>query len=55
MKAWKILQLVGVLILLAGVAVRVGTGEIYGTAMILLGAVAFAVGRIGAWLRSDRP
>lgn len=55
MKAWKIVQLVGVLLLLFGVVVRVGAGEMYGTALAFVGAVIFAVGRIGAWLRSDQP
>jgi hypothetical protein len=55
MKAWKIAQLVGVLTLLVGVVLRVGTGEIAGTAMMMLGAIVFAVGRVGAWLKSDKP
>ena len=39
MKAWKILQIVGVLLLLVGVVVRVG-GEFYGMHMALLGNAA---------------
>lgn len=54
MNAWKITQLVGVLLLLIGVVVRVG-GQIDGTAVALLGLVLFAVGRIGGWLKSDGP
>jgi len=55
MKAWKILQLVGVLVLLLGVIVRAGTGEYYGTGLAVLGVLLFAIGRIGGWLRSDQP
>ena len=53
MKAWKILQIVGVLLLLVGVVVRVG-GEFYGMHMALLGLLMFVVGRLGAWLKSDK-
>jgi hypothetical protein len=55
MKAWKIVQIVGVLLLLLGVVMLVGTVEMYGTALIMVGAIAFAVGRVGVWLKSDRP
>jgi len=54
MRNWKITQIVGVLVLLVGVVVRVG-GEIYGTLIALLGLVVFVVGRIGTWLKSDKP
>ena len=52
MKALKIAQIIGVLILLIGVVVRVG-GEFYGMHLALLGLLTFVVGRIGAWLKSD--
>lgn len=55
MKAWKITQLVGFLILIVGVIIRAGTGEYYGTGLTLLGVIVFAAGRVGAWLKSDRP
>lgn len=54
MRNWKIAQIVGVLVLLLGVVVRVG-GEIYGTGIALLGLLVFVAGRVGAWLRSDKP
>lgn len=54
MRNWKIAQIVGVAVLLIGVVVRVG-GEIYGTHLALLGLLVFVVGRIGAWLKSDKP
>lgn len=54
MKAWKIVQLAGVLILLLGVIIRAGTGEYYGTGVALLGVVLYATGRVTAWLKSDR-
>ena len=54
MKGWKITQLVGVLLLLVGVAARVGADAMWGTALLLVGAIVFAVGRVGAWLRSDK-
>jgi hypothetical protein len=53
MKMWKILQIVGVLILLVGVVVRVG-GEFYGVHLALLGLLLWIVGKVGAWLKSDQ-
>lgn len=53
MKTWKILQIVGVLLLLVGVVVRVD-GEFYGVHMALLGLLLFVVGRLGTWLKSDQ-
>jgi hypothetical protein len=53
MKAWKIVQLVGVLLLLLGVIIRVG-GEIYGMALAILGVLLYATGRVAAWLKSDQ-
>lgn len=52
MKAWKITQIVGFLVLALGVVIRVG-GEYYGTAVALAGAAIYAVARVGAWLKSD--
>lgn len=51
LKRYKVIQLVGVLILLLGVIVRAGAGEYYGTGMAVLGALLFAVGRVAAWMR----
>lgn len=53
MKTWKIVQLVGVLMLLVGVVVRV-SGEYYGVPLAVTGVLVYAVGRIAAWLKSDR-
>lgn len=55
MKTWKIVQLVGVLALLFGVVIRAGAGEFYGMYLVLLGVLLFAVGRVGAWMKDDRP
>jgi hypothetical protein len=54
MKAWKIVQLVGVLALLLGVVIRVG-GEFYGMHLALLGVLLYAVGKVGTWLKHDGP
>lgn len=55
MKRWKITQLAGVLLLLLGVVARVGAGEYWGTGAMMLGTIMYAVGRVGAWLRTDAP
>lgn len=55
MKAWKITQIVGFLLLAIGVIARAGAGEYWGTGLAMLGVVVYAVGRVGAWLKSDRP
>jgi hypothetical protein len=55
MKAWKVTQLVGVLLLLFGVIVRAGAGEFWGTGVAVFGVLVFAVGRVAGWLRSDQP
>lgn len=47
---YKLTQLAGVLLLLFGVAVRAGSGEYWGTALALFGALLFAAGRVAAWL-----
>lgn len=52
MKAWKIVQLVGVLLLLLGVVIRVG-GEFYGVHLALLGVLIYTVGRVTLWLKKD--
>lgn len=51
MKAWKIVQLVGVLMLLAGVVIRVG-GEFYGMWLVVFGVLLYAIGRVSVWLTS---
>ncbi|WP_158100963.1 hypothetical protein [Variovorax sp. JS1663] len=51
-KPLKLLQLAGVLLLLLGVIVRAGTGELWGTATALLGAVLFTAGRVLAWWKN---
>lgn len=53
MKAWKIAQVVGVLMLLLGVVIRV-SGEFYGIHLALLGLLLYAVARVATWLKSDR-
>lgn len=52
MKAWKIVQLVGVLLLLLGVVIRVG-GEFYGMHLALLGVLMYTVGRVTLWIKKD--
>ncbi len=47
---WKLAQLIGVLLLLVGVAARTGLGEFWGTWLAVTGTAAFAVARVGAWL-----
>lgn len=49
MKTWKIVQLVGVLMLLTGVVVRVA-GYVEGMFLILLGVLGYAIGRVSVWL-----
>lgn len=48
--AYKLLQLVGVLLLLVGVAARTGAGEFWGAHLAVVGLMMFTVGRIAAWL-----
>jgi hypothetical protein len=52
MKAWKIVQLVGVLLLLLGVVVRV-SGELAGMWLVVLGVLLYTVARVTLWLKSD--
>jgi hypothetical protein len=54
-KTWKVVQIVGVLVLLLGVIIRVGTGDYAGTGIAVLGVIVYAVGRVATWLKSDRP
>jgi hypothetical protein len=51
-KTLKVIQLVGVVLLLLGVVIRVG-GEIYGTHTAVLGVLLYAFGRIALWLKRD--
>lgn len=55
MKPWKIAQIVGFLLLVVGVIARAGAGEYWGTGLAMVGVLVLAVGRVGAWLKSDRP
>lgn len=55
LKHWKIIQIVGFLALALGVVVRAGSGEYWGTGVAMLGVLVYAIGRVGAWLKSDRP
>ena len=48
-KAFKALQLIGVVLLLLGVIARAGAGELWGTAVAMLGVLMFALGRVLAW------
>lgn len=54
MKNLKIAQVVGVLLLLFGVIVRAGSGEIYGMYFVLLGILIYAAARVMAWIKSDK-
>lgn len=54
MKKLKIAQVVGVLLLLFGVIVRAGAGELYGTYFMLLGILIYATARVIAWVKSDK-
>jgi Na+-driven multidrug efflux pump len=47
----KLLQLIGVVLLLLGVIARAGAGEFWGTWLALIGFLLFAAGRVIAWLR----
>lgn len=55
MKAWKITQIVGFLLLVVGVIAAAGAGEHWGYGLAMLGVLVLAVGRVGAWLKSDKP
>lgn len=55
MKAWKIIQIIGFLALITGVIARAGAGEYWGTGLAMAGVIVLAIGRVGTWLKSDRP
>ena len=48
-KKWKATQLVGIALLLVGVAARIGTGDYWWSALALFGVFVYALGRILAW------
>ena len=52
MKILKILQIVGVLMLLLGVIIRAGAGEFYGMYLVLIGILIYAVARLTYWVQS---
>jgi len=52
MKTLKIIQIIGVLILLLGVIIRTGTGDYSGTAIAMLGILIFTVSRLTLWVQS---
>jgi len=52
MKTLKIIQIIGVLILLLGVFIRTGTGDYSGTAIAMLGILIFTVSRLTLWVQS---
>lgn len=54
MKKLKIAQVIGVLLLLFGVIIRAGTGEIYGMYFVILGVLIYATARVTAWVKSDK-
>lgn len=54
MKKLKIAQIIGVLLLLLGVTIRTGTGEIYGMYFVVLGLLIYVIARIFAWMKSDK-
>ena len=51
-KTFKIVQIVGFIVIISGVLLRV-SGEIYGTGVGVFGVLIYAIGRVGAWLKSD--
>ncbi len=51
-KRHKVVQLMGVMALLLGVIIRSGTGDLFGTALALLGLALFVLGRLAAWWHS---
>lgn len=53
MKALKIAQLVGILMLLVGVIIRAGAGEFYGMHLALLGLLIYTVAKVTAWIKTD--
>ncbi len=55
MSSLKIAQLVGVILLILGVIIRAGMGEFFGMHIALLGILIYAVARIAAWLKADKP
>ena len=54
MKTLKLVQLLGVLMLLFGVIVLAGAREHYGTHFILLGILIYAGARLTKWVKTDR-
>lgn len=50
---FKIVQLFGVLALLVGVVMIVGAKDASGAWWIIAGSLAYAVGRIAAWLTNE--
>lgn len=53
-KGWKITQIAGFLLLVVGVIGWAGAGEHWASGLTFLGVIVLAVGRVGAWLKSDR-
>ena len=49
MKAWRIIQVVGVLVLTVGILLRIGNQD-SGTVVAVVGAIVYALGWLGAWL-----
>jgi hypothetical protein len=49
MKAWRIVQVVGVLVLTVGILLRIGEQD-YGTRVAATGALVYALGWLGAWI-----
>jgi hypothetical protein len=49
MKVWRIIQVAGVLVLTVGILLRIGD-QAYGTMVAAIGALAFVLGWVVAWL-----
>jgi hypothetical protein len=47
----KLVQLIGLALLVLGVISRAATGEFWGTWLAIIGFLLFATGRVSAWLK----
>jgi hypothetical protein len=47
----KLVQLIGLVLLLLGVIARAAAGEFWGTWLAIIGFLLFATGRVSAWLK----
>jgi hypothetical protein len=54
-KKLKLVQLLGIALLLLGVILRIATGESLWIGVAVCGLLVYAFSRIAFWLRSDTP